>query len=254
MSQKKITLNNSKRAKLKGILHESDNKLEKILVFFHGLGSSKESQFYKTLYPLLEENKIPYFSFDFSAHGESEGKIESFTVSQGLDDANTVINFLKKKGYRSFVLIGSSFGGYVASYIAAKERLVTKLILRAPVLDYFKLMEERVKKIDIINFKKNKYAYYNSKSKLYWYFYNDIVTNKYSAQKGIFKVKCPIIVFHGTLDETVPFKFSKKICNQVANCQLIKIEKGDHRLITPEHQQKITEIIKNELIKEFVTL
>ncbi|HTM93409.1 MAG TPA: alpha/beta hydrolase, partial [Flavisolibacter sp.] len=42
------------------------------------------------------------------------------------------------------------------------------------------------------------------------------------------KVQAPITIFHGTKDEVVPYKHSKRLEEENKNLELITIEKGRH--------------------------
>ncbi len=247
-----INFKNNKNLALKGILTRSKENKRILVLFIHGYASSKESETYTTLSESLKRKDIPNFRFDLSGHGESKGNFKDVTVSQALEDVKAAINLLKNLGYKKFIIVGSSFGGYLATHIAAHEKSTLKVILKAPVLDYLKLINERVGELtekQLSNFKKQGCIYYQKNRKLYWKLYEDIIKNKYTAEKGILKCKMPIIVIHGDADKVVPFKHSQEICSQLENCKLIKIKGGDHRFTNPEHKKKVIQLIQEEIIQ-----
>jgi pimeloyl-ACP methyl ester carboxylesterase len=52
-------------------------------------------------------------------------------------------------------------------------------------------------------------------------------TNEYLAS-----VKAPVIIFHGTRDEVIPYKQSKKLKKENPNINFITINKGRHNNLT----------------------
>ncbi|WP_422232257.1 alpha/beta fold hydrolase [Methylorubrum rhodinum] len=75
--------------------------------------------------------------FDYSGHGESEGRFEDGTISDWLDDAEAVI--AAHAGERP-VLVGSSMGGWIACLVARNRarqgRSLGGVVLIAPALDF----------------------------------------------------------------------------------------------------------------------
>lgn len=250
----KITFTNNLNQKLSGIVTKVGESKEKIVLFIHGYGSSKESETYTTLSNLLEKENIPSFRFDLTGHGESEGKFEDVTITQAIEDTKSAIKILKTLGYKKIIIMASSLGGYLATYTAPTEKSIIKLILRAPVLDFYKLLKLRTQKFsseELERFKKQGYFYYQPERKFYWKFYQDILKNKYDAKKGILKCKIPIIVIHGDADKIVPFSLSENICSKITNCKLIKIKGGNHRLNSENIKLKVIKIIVEEIKKTF---
>ena len=75
--------------------------------------------------------------FDYSGHGESEGRFEDGTISDWLADAEAVI--ARHAGERP-ILVGSSMGGWIAC-LAARNRArqggrIGGMVLIAPALDF----------------------------------------------------------------------------------------------------------------------
>ena len=75
--------------------------------------------------------------FDYSGHGESEGRFEDGTISDWLTDARAVIE--AHAGERP-ILVGSSMGGWIACLvareIARQGRSLGGMVLIAPALDF----------------------------------------------------------------------------------------------------------------------
>lgn len=130
---------NSKRQYLCGILSgPSPSENRPVVVLCHGLGSNKESYTNQQLEKRLTEKNIATFRFDFSGHGESEGKQKDITLSQAIDDIHSAIEYLTKTDlqYSKLGLVGSSFGGSASLIAASQSDKVSFLALRSPISNY----------------------------------------------------------------------------------------------------------------------
>src|SRR5215213_10797976 len=85
-----------------------------------------------------ERNGRAYVRFDYSGHGESSGEFAKSTISSWLEDTLAVIETFSTG---SFVLVGSSMGGWLA-LLATRELLKNTprnmpvgLVLIAPAVD-----------------------------------------------------------------------------------------------------------------------
>ena len=65
--------------------------------------------------------------------------------------------------------------------------------------------------------------------------------------------KIPVTLFHGTKDEAIPVKFSRKLIKifTKAKRKLIIIKNGDHSLFSKKYQKKILKELEN-MIKDSV--
>ena len=125
------------RNKLKGTLVFPEKLKQKnpAILFIHGWASKRERnyQYAKSL------AKLGYISFlfDMRGHGDSEGNIHTATTKEFLDDVLAAYDYLVNVvgvDKESIVVVGSSFGGYLAALLAAR-RNVKRLVLRVPA-DY----------------------------------------------------------------------------------------------------------------------
>ena len=59
--------------------------------------------------------------------------------------------------------------------------------------------------------------------------------------------KIPVTLFHGTKDEAIPVKFSRKLIKifTKAKRKLIIIKNGDHSLFSKKYQKKILKELEN---------
>ncbi len=211
MKEEKVYFENSKKQKLCGIIYIPDGDGPfPFLVVCHGFTSSKESSNTRMTYPELIKNKIGIFAFDFSGHGESEGKIENTTISQAIDDLDSALKYIENKDFinkNKIGLLGSSFGGLVSTFVTTKNNRIKTLALKTPIIDY-KLTFEKIYNIEEWRNKGFVYSDYPklSKIKLNYILYQDGA--KYNALDVVKKIKIPTLVIVGDKDKRI---FSEKV-------------------------------------------
>jgi alpha-beta hydrolase superfamily lysophospholipase len=115
------------------------------LVWLCGLKSEMTSLKATSLADWAREKGLACLRFDYSGHGQSEGRFEDGMVSRWLEEARAVFAGLTEGPQ---VLVGSSMGGYIALLLlralmeedpAAAER-IEALVLIAPAWDMTELM------------------------------------------------------------------------------------------------------------------
>lgn len=250
--QTKLTFTNSKGTKLVGILSNPKSAvIIPIIILCHGFSSSKESSTYLVLEKLFNEKNIATFRFDFFGHGESSGKLEDITVTEGMDDILCAITFLKGQGYKKIGLLGSSFGGFTALLAAARTSDLFVLLLKCPVSDYFGKLMAKITKTEAEEWKKKGWTHYASSdgrkhNKLNYSFFADPNNNKgYDAAE---KIRIPALIIHGDADTTVPLRQSKKLASCIKDSKLIILPDCGHHFegedFTKSNQEFVNFLIK----------
>lgn len=138
-----------------------------------------------------------------------------------------------KNQKREIFLIGFSMGGVIATYLAGKFA-IKRLILIAPAFEYF-TMTTMQSAVNNTFFKKDVLddEQYLSLPSNFTAVFMDVVNN---CKDAIFKVTCPVTIFHAMNDEVIPYttsiKYYKKIAHQ--DKRLIIYADGQHRLLNDE--------------------
>jgi alpha/beta superfamily hydrolase len=256
--QKKIFFKNSRRLKLCGILSNPTNdKSAPIVIMCHGFATCKDSYTNKTLETMLNKKGIATFRFDFFGHGESAGKFEDITVSEGVDDTLSAISFIKKLGYKKIGLMGSSFGGICSTLAAiklAKSKISNHdlfvLVLKSPVSDFMEVELQNIGKEHIVLWKKNNYIDYDKKRKLrlkYSFFLN---LKKHKVYADASKIKIPTLIIHGDKDEIVPVSQSFKLVRLIPTSELVVIKGADHRYSKRQEFAAVMKLISDFVVKK----
>ena len=186
-----------------------------------------------------------YLRFDYSGHGQSEGRFEDGTLSNWLEEAVTVFSNLTSGPQ---IVIGSSMGGNIALLMLRRllahepdhARRIKALILIAPAWNMTEeLMWKRFSdeaKAAIIN---DGVWYRPSK-------YDDgpyPITRRLieDGRKNLLEdrpwnLDRPVHIIHGRLDPDVPFAHGKRLADllQGSPVTLTEIPDGEHRLSRPQ--------------------
>lgn len=196
-----ITLTASEGGELNGLLLK--NKAPKgLILYFHGNSGSLQrwEKIMEELLPLGWDILI----FDYRGYGKSTGRRDEKLMFK---DAHLMYDWAKEKYTPNNIIIyGRSIGSAMATYLASEVQ-PPKLILETPFVSMPDLF----------------YSYYP--------FLPHIFSFKYQFRSDIYiqKVKCPILIFHGTKDIVVPYSQGIKLHHLAGNkAELITFVGGNH--------------------------
>jgi uncharacterized protein len=228
----KIFFKNSAGLKICGILEEPNSDKKEVVIIVHGYSSNKNRPSMTEVAEELAKRDINSFRIDLDGCGESEGKFEEQTITSTVDDISSAIELMKKRGYSVIDLLGSSAGGLSVMATALKHPEINRIGLRAPVSDY---PSQRLRKYGqqyIDDWKKQGYNFHESgsgkKLKVNYSFYED--AKKHVMFGKAKAIKCPVLIVHGTADDTVDINDSRKLVKGLQNWKLIELEGADHKL------------------------
>ncbi|MBQ1943085.1 MAG: alpha/beta hydrolase [Clostridia bacterium] len=196
----------------------------------HGFGANKESF----------SAQISYFAqffhviaIDFPGFGKSSPIPYPFCVK---DYANLVLDLLNALHIEKFYLLGHSFGGRVAIYIAAHTNRVTHLVLAdsAGVKPRFSLRRQ-VKKRQFQR-KKNKVGEgeraqfgsvdYRSLSPIEKHSFSLVIQEDLTPMLG--NIRCPTLVIFGAKDRETPLYMARKLYKGIKCGSLVVIKNAGH--------------------------
>jgi uncharacterized protein len=222
----RLEIKNNYNEKLIVEINESEKEKNTILIL-HALTGKKENKTINFLAKKLPEFGYKTIQFDFSGHGESEGKIEEATVSKQLEDIKSIISQLDIK---KLIIVGNSFS-VITALAFSKEKSIEGLILlsgRARYLEYIKTLEKIDNKYKLID------NIFIDESFLEDY-------KKYDPIKNISKLNIPILIMHGEKDEIIPSEDAKLLYNVCSskNKELKIIKDADHRYSEVKYKEEI---------------
>ncbi|BAY84882.1 hypothetical protein NIES267_43800 [Calothrix parasitica NIES-267] len=169
--------------------------------------------------PRLEQLKDIGFSvlgYDYRGYGTSEGKPSE---KNAYKDVDTAYNYLTQELNilpQQIILFGRSVGGGSAIDLAARKP-VAGLITESTFTSIFKVKVP----IKILPF------------------------DKFDNLKKIKKLKCPVLIMHGKLDEVVPFYHGEQLFKQAPEPKLsLWIEDAKHNNFPYAAGERYTKILK----------
>ena len=168
---------------LNSLLFSSKEKKGVVLVC-HGTAGALHTWAVRA--PLFLKNGYDVLYYDYRSYGKSEGEIQS--EEQLIQDAQLFYDYLKEKyGEAHLMVYGTSIGTGIATKLAEKNN-PKHLILQSPYSSLSSLIREKL--LFIPNF---------------------IIKYPFQNHKIITSINCPITIFHGTLDYTIPTSHSEEL-------------------------------------------
>ncbi len=207
---------------ISGILHYGNSK--RCIVTCHGLFSSKDSSKYVELAKKACSKGFSVFRFDHRGVGESSGKIEDTKIIDRIQDLLIVLNFIKSKGFERIGIFASSLGAYISLIVSMLIKIDTLVCIAVPV----NLREVVIKNLKQLNLQTIK-----------WPFIKDL--DCYDLVKIVKRVKCPVLLIHGSSDELIPVNHVEELYRNIGSNikKLIIIHNADHSFSNPIHRAAI---------------
>ena len=189
------------------------------VVYLHGMTSNRTGDKSEHLLAYARARDLGFARFDFRAHGESDGQLDSLKFSQLVEDTLAVIAEVGP-----CVLVGSSMGALAASWTAAQHpEDVAALVMLSPALGFLGEMARASGSFELRR----------SDEKLIE-FANDALRDaeQFDENKLPNLLNMPVCIVHGSADTTVPLNQSRGLCAAIPHLdkELWVIEGGSHSL------------------------
>ena len=216
-------------AKLALVLHLPERPARvPCVVACHGLHASKDSDKYLLLGDALPAAGFALARFDFRGCGESSGREDETTIASRIEDVEAVTALLDGHPRLDgrIGLLGSSLGGFVALFVAARRPGTPVVTWNAPAslteLANDDLEENRRLGIPFaLEFMKGDYAL---------------------APTAVARH----LIVHGEADDVVGLEHGMQLHEQAAEpCDLLVIAGGDHRLTDPAHRAQAVDVSRD---------
>lgn len=171
-----------------------------IVLYFHGNMTNIER--YAKFASYFTKNDFEVWMIDYPGYGKTTGRRSEKTM---YEDALLLYNLATEKtAAENIIIYGKSLGTGVASYLASLKPN-KKLILETP---YYSMTSMSHNYVPIYPASLLRYNF---------------PTNEYLT-----KVKSPVIIFHGTDDEVIPYKQSLQLKKKIPGIELITVPNGKH--------------------------
>jgi len=216
-----------------GDLHMPDNGNNfPCLVVCHGFRGSKEgSGCAAVLADKLAGLGIMALRFDFAGTGESAGDFADVTLSGYIQDLAAALDFISTVTQGKLIVLGRSFGGTTAICEASHDRRVAAVCTWAAPVD---LEETFIKPARPLLDKPGGLFEITGESGHYLLkrgFFEDLLNHNVIAAAGKIPPR-PILIVHGTADETVSFSQGVRLYESLGGQgSKLFIEGADHRFL-----------------------
>lgn len=226
-----LVFRNSLGLRVAGVLIAPEQQRQGIVIMSHGFMMDRfERGIFLQLAETLKTNGIATLLFDYTGSGQSDNT--SITVAKQTDDLSSAIRFVKTLGYSKIGLVGTSLGGLYS--ILAYTKDVLTIVLWSPVTAAKvpgKLKDSQVLK----DFEQKGYTLVKNKAGRVF-----TVDKKYyqerlyvDQQAMLSRIKCPVLILHGSKDTTVPHSHSEKALKFLPDgSRLWIIDEADHSFTT----------------------
>lgn len=245
MIQESVTFFNSQGEMLHGIVRvpEGTGKFPAVIIC-HGFDSNKDHELMFGLWDAISRAGFVCMRFDFTGHGESKGYFRDFTVSQEIRDAKSAIEFLRNSGIvdeKRIALVGHGLGACVAIMASAEEK-IKALVEIAGLARLDDFIKSKFTDYQINEWKKRGYTQFHDFDELSLDVLKDI--GRHDLLGILKKVKCPLLIIHGTDDTSIPFENAKEIFNHANFPKMLElIEGADHTFRNPLHRENLYNLI-----------
>jgi hypothetical protein len=233
------------------ILSTPDGPTTRLAMLCHGFLSGKNSTTNKTLTRLLNGQGLATFRFDFFGQGESDGPFEEITTTLAVHQAETALDLVIARGYDSIGLVGSSFGGLVATLTASQRRDIACLALKCPVVDFAEELR--------LTFGPDEFAQWQAtdtvpnimggpdRIRLRYGFYKDCLCQ--IAYGPAERITIPTLIVQGEKDECVPLHQSQRLHDALRGPKRLDLlPDADHQFTRGDDFRQMTTSIADWLV------
>jgi len=207
------------------------------IVMSHGMESSKDGDKWLLLAPMFYDAGFAYLRFSYRGCGEgedsSEGDFEDSTLTGRIQDYRAAMDFVTSTEVDVHRLgaMGSSLGGMVV--LAAQDPRVKALVTLATPSKLLIPTEEQ-----LALYEKEEFFELPSGRRLRSGFLRDV--RQYDICKAVADIGCPLLIIHGSNDDTVPVQDAHYIYESAKEPKrLVVIPGGTHSFDDPHHVEQL---------------
>lgn len=205
----------STKGRLAAAVHYPKNKTDKLAILCPGYLDSKDYKGLAGLAEILEERGYAVVRFDPTGTWKSEGDISDYTTLQYLEDIKNILDYmLSQSNYKQILLGGHSRGGQVSILYAARDSRISIVLGIMP--SSRPIQAQRREEWEKAGVSISQRDLPNDKGKTREFrvpFSYVLDRDQYDALADAKKIKVPIILIAGELDNLVPPGEVKEIYN-----------------------------------------
>ncbi len=240
----KLTFKNQNNDSISALLSMPKKSNGTGIVLLHCFTCTKHHRIMRTLSEGLSDAGFIVLRFDFSGNGESEGKLEEASYTKMIGEVKVAVSLLKEKGAKKIALAGHSMGAMMSMLGAANDQRVSAVCFIAGSSEASRVKQifpsDIIEKVEIDGSAET--VVYGRVITLKKDFLRDI--EKYSIVQAAQKFSGPLLIVHGSNDETINVSHAKKLFDIANEPKKLEILEGaDHLFRQPKDLEKLKEIV-----------
>ncbi|MDE2007674.1 MAG: alpha/beta hydrolase [Rhodospirillales bacterium] len=216
------------------------------LVFLPGFRSDMRGEKAEHLAALCAARGQGMLRFDYSGHGESQGRFEDGTIGRWTSDALAAIDQLTAG---PLILVGSSMGGWIALLVArARPHRLAALVGIAAAPDFTERLiwdamappeRARLQADGVLHVP----SQYGAPTPITRALVEDGRTHL--LLDAPIAIACPVRLLHGQRDPDVPWETCLRLASRLESqdVRVHLVKDGDHRLSRPDDLALLTEVV-----------
>ncbi len=236
------TLTVGGRLTLRGCLRFTETIGPSAVLFVHGFGSQCDGEKFQALEGSCAALGWTLAAFNLRGHGDSDGTLADLSGSAVQEDLDAIWSYLTGRGVRKLFLVGSSMGGWAAGWFAVRHpEVVSACAAIAPAFAFPRFRWERLTEEERQRWQQQRLVPVRNEARgtdeqldfalieEMPRFHPGLLASRWSG---------PLLLFHGMLDDVVPFTASLAFVEQLAavDAALVLYRTGDHRLHSFRHE------------------
>lgn len=196
----------STEGNLSAAVHYPKNETGKLAILCPGYLDSKDYKGLVGLAETLEERGYIVVRFEPTGTWESEGDISDYTTSQYLEDIRNVLDYMMSQiNYKQILLGGHSRGGQVSILYAAQDSRISVILGIMPSSGPIQGQRRREWERAGVSVSHRDLPSDKNKTREFRVpFWHVLDRDQYDAVGDVKKIKAPIILIAGGLDDLVP--------------------------------------------------
>ncbi len=231
---------------LSAVLERPAEESSPLIIVLHGFTSAKNRPHTLAACEAMRSAGFATLRFDLYGHGESGGEFRKHTLYKWISNTLAVIRYARSLDFVTEIwLSGHSQGGLVASLVAGMEPDHIKgLILRAPAFT----IPAGAREGNLLGYRFDPLRIPDEiktiKSLTLDGEYVRVAQTLY-VEEAIDRFQGPVLLLHGSVDDTVPVQDSMKNARRYRNCRLEILNGETHHF--DQHPEQMKSIIRDWL-------
>jgi pimeloyl-ACP methyl ester carboxylesterase len=212
-----------------------------VVVLCHGLGVNKQN--FLLAAELVHALDYNVLLFDFRGHGDSEGRTTTFGYKES-NDVNAAFAYASAKHPSSRIYgLGYSMGGSALLKMAAEHDGFDKI-----VVDGTFARAENVAKHSMLWFFGPLKSPVWHLARFWGWVFSGVDMARHNPEEYIPRIKCPVLIIHGAVDNLIPTSESVRLHEATANSSLWLVEGAGHlqTIIQPMYPKRLRDFLEGD--------